>query len=354
MSPGRRRALLLLAIGAAAPWTRAHEAARSPALQALLARATQRLRAGDGAEAERLFDDAALQAHAADIECGQVRAQMQQGHYRRALAYAAHVAGVHADEPEGVALYAWLLSAGGQPALALRLLEGALAKEPSAPLRAAHSALAQAPCVMPAGLPLGPLHDEARGQSAAGHCATVLDAHTALAPAEVLAAGPALRLRDAAGRVLRVRAERLSALPALARLTPERPLDIAPAALAARAPFPGSPLAAFTLAADLGPAWPWLRLGFAGGLDGNSGQRRLGVEWPAGPRGGPVTELGGALLGIALRGGAGEDRLVTIDELRSAGLLPTSTAPAPSPRLSPDALYERWMGRVLQVLPAAG
>jgi hypothetical protein len=56
------------------------------------------------------------------------------------------------------------------------------------------------------------------------------------------------------------------------------------------------------------------------------------------------------LLGIALRGGAGEDRLVTIDELRSAGLLPTSTAPAPSPRLSPDALYERWMGRVLQVL----
>lgn len=349
MSPGRRRALAALLAGcAAAPWSRAHEAVRSPALQALLEQAAQRLRAGDGAEAERLYDDAALQAHDAHIECGTVRAQMQQGHYRRALAFAAHVAGVHADEPEGVALHAWLLSLGGQAVAANRTLDAALAKRPDAALQAVRTALGQAPCAMPAGLPLGPVHDEAEGSAALGHCATVLDAGTLLAPAEVLQAGMRLRVRDAGGRITAVRARRVEALPLLAVLTPEKPLRVDAALVAARAPFPGSPIAAFTFADDPAPAWPWLRLGFAGGLD-DAGARRLGVEWPAGPRGGPVTDLGGVLLGIHLRTAAAADRLVTVTELRAAGLLGSDAATA-SPRLPPDALYERWMGRVLQVL----
>ena len=57
--------------------------------------------------------------HAPDTEAAQVRAHMQAGDYRRALAFGAHAASAHRrDWPAGTALYAWLLQAGGQAAAA--------------------------------------------------------------------------------------------------------------------------------------------------------------------------------------------------------------------------------------------
>ena len=55
-----------------------------------------------------------MMLHAADAELGLIRAAMQDGQYRRALAFCAHTAGEHTDDADGGALYAWLLRIGGQ------------------------------------------------------------------------------------------------------------------------------------------------------------------------------------------------------------------------------------------------
>ena len=69
--------------------------------------------------------------HDHDLEISLVRAYMQAGEYRRALAFAAHAAGAHGNEPAASALYAWLLASGGQEQVARRLLDAALAASPA-------------------------------------------------------------------------------------------------------------------------------------------------------------------------------------------------------------------------------
>jgi hypothetical protein len=56
--------------------------------------------------AYQYFERASLMQHAADAEMGLVRTAMQQGAYRRALAFAAHVAGAHLDSPKPAPLRA--------------------------------------------------------------------------------------------------------------------------------------------------------------------------------------------------------------------------------------------------------
>lgn len=80
------------------------------------------------------FDRAALIQHAADTELSLVRAYMQGGQYRRALASGAHTAGAHLDVVAGPILYAWLLSAGGQDVIGQRLLDEAHARMPRNPV----------------------------------------------------------------------------------------------------------------------------------------------------------------------------------------------------------------------------
>lgn len=80
------------------------------------------------------FERAALILHAADTEIALVRAYMQGGEYRRALAFGAHTAGAHLDVIGGSALYAWLLYIGGQPAIAQRLLSEVESRSPDKPL----------------------------------------------------------------------------------------------------------------------------------------------------------------------------------------------------------------------------
>lgn len=88
----------------------------------------------DAIAAIDFLDRAALILHAADTEIALVRAYMQTGQYRRALAFGAHTAGAHLDVIGGSALYAWLLHAGGQIAVAQRLLVEAEARMPRQPM----------------------------------------------------------------------------------------------------------------------------------------------------------------------------------------------------------------------------
>ena len=58
--------------------------------------------------ARRSAAHAAAMQHAGAIETGLVRAALQAGDYRQALALCAHTAGAHADEPAAGALHRWL------------------------------------------------------------------------------------------------------------------------------------------------------------------------------------------------------------------------------------------------------
>jgi tetratricopeptide (TPR) repeat protein len=134
---------------------RLHDSRLMDARAALLARAEAELARGDAAAATETFDRAAMMLHAPDTEMGLVRSYMQAGHYRRALAFCAHTAGVHREASAAGALYAWLLQAGGQGAFAERTLKAALERAPqdavlletrralAAPLPTASAALLQ-------------------------------------------------------------------------------------------------------------------------------------------------------------------------------------------------------------------
>ena len=97
---------------AAADVATARRTMRSADVARLVAAGEEALRAGDAAAALALFERAAEREHGSDIELGIVRAHMQGGHYRRALAFAAHVARSH-EEAEGSILFAQLLDVGG-------------------------------------------------------------------------------------------------------------------------------------------------------------------------------------------------------------------------------------------------
>jgi hypothetical protein len=91
------------------------------------------------------------------------------------------------------------------------------------------------------------------------------------------------------------------------------------AALAPRDPFPGSPgiTVEFTPSRTAAPAWPLLSVGFVGAPLGQSPYYRLGIDLSAGPRGGPVLDAAGRLVGLSLPGSGG-DRLVPLSRLRPA------------------------------------
>jgi hypothetical protein len=124
--------------------------------------------------------------------------------------------------------------------------------------------------------------------------------------------------------------------------------------VAPRDPFPGSVVYAVDYATmrDAGPAWPLLHAGFAGRpLDG--GGRALGVDLPAGPRGGPAFDVQGRLAGVAPPAqGRGPDRLLLPSELATHSVPLRAVAPGEIPisRLSLDEIYERAMRVSVQVL----
>ncbi len=378
---GRRRrgsaALLLAAAACVCAHAHGDEAAKAAALPqrvALLARAQSELERGDAAAALDDFERAAMMLHAADAELGLIRAAMQDGQYRRALAFCAHTAGEHTDDTDGAALYAWLLRVGGQDALASRTLADARARAPGDALAdAVDAAFARTPPVA-TGLLREPLHRMAPWP-------VMLDAQ-APPPAEVRFAGTATLLADGHEAIVPLstvdptsrervwvrnglgQATEASVHPGDRRLT-ERGLVLlalrAPLPTGASrqstgpAPFAGSPGYALAFAASTEPAWPQLAQGFLGGLVGGTDVRRLGFDAPAGA---PVFDRRGALAGVVVGAPDGQSTWLPLAALASAPVAPQAGAEAASATrapglVAPDEIYEAGLRRTLQVLVAA-
>jgi tetratricopeptide (TPR) repeat protein len=376
---GRRAALIVLAAcgGAAAQtaaprnlddWRR-HLAALYAAVEPtgrnkLLAAGEAALAAGDAAAAQEAFQRAALMAHAADTECSIVRAHMQAGEYRRALAFGAHAALAHRDYPAGTALYAWLLHVGGQGPFAARTLEAALARAPDdIALRDARTQLAQAwpratASLLAAPLRIAPYAHGKRAPSRAAHVAgsalLVDDGRAAVVPSAALGGANAVWLRNGLGATVAASAAmRIDSL-GLTRLDLDTPLSGAVAIqAAAREPFAGSAGCSVGFASSAGSeaAWPLLHQGFFGRTNA-AGERLLGIELPVGPRGGAVFDATGRLAGIALapsvQGDA--DRLVPITDLQAALGIGWPLASGPSAAAPLDAVYELALHLSLQVI----
>ena len=327
------------------------------------------------------FERATLILHAADTEIALVRTYMQGGDYRRALAFGAHTAGSHLDVIGGSALYAWLLHVGGQPAIAQRLLTASESRMPGNPVVAAVQLQLRSGNPVATGQLLAPPtrlapYGDAKGLPDTARVlgsALLLQSGTgALMPLSLLPRSGKLWLRNGLGQLVKAKIDkRLNDLKvALVRLdgplpTPEE-LLVAPADA-----FPGSAGFAveYVSTPDAAPAWPVLRTGFLGGAKGDSGERLLGIDMPAGPRGGPVFDGYGRLIGLALQGASGtagvaavDDTLVPVSQLRKAlsGAMASEQLTAqdpqnpagPRPRGLADKIYEASLKTSLQVITA--
>lgn len=338
----------------------------------------------DTSAALQAFEQAAAIAHMADSEMGLVRTYMQGGEYRRALAFVAHTASAHREVPGGAALYAWLLYIGDQRAHARKLLDDAQSRFPgdqvlaltSGQMRSASplatGPLLQAPArLAPYSAPLIGLPGAARVA-----CSGVLidNRRHALVPLAPLKGSTSVWLRDGLGHVARGSLERrLIALqlavvrlerPIASTSAPDRPPDEPPdsgLAPAGNDPFPGSIGFAVEYVASTrtAPGWPLLASGFIGAALNDGKQRQLGIELPPGPRGGPVFDSAGRLIGIAMAGGAGPagsraaDQLLLASLLRAAiGDIMGAPAPATGERMSADRIYERAMRSTVQAIVA--
>lgn len=356
-------------------------AAARTELRRLVQEGERRLGLGDVEGAALAFDRAGLMAHAADIELGVLRTQMQAGQYRQALAFAAHTAGVHLDEADGAVLYAWLLNLGAQVAVAERTLQQAEAREPRHPgvlaIRRSFQTgvLSPPPELLAGSARLAPF---AVGASVPGGVRAVAtgvllaDGQHALVPRACLPVTEPVRIwvRNGMGRTVLARVESRAAQelrddPAspLALLRLSEDLPVAAGDLQApRDPFPGSPVFALDMPvqAQAEPVWPVMRAGFLGlpPSTAAAGTTRLGLALPgSGLRGGPVFDAGGRLVGVVLGGGAGTaDQMVTLSGLRQqhgehvSRRLGTVDAAVPPRAVGADEIYERAMRTTLQVL----
>jgi tetratricopeptide (TPR) repeat protein len=368
---------------------RLHDSRLMDARAALLARAEAELARGDAAAATETFDRAAMMLHAPDTEMGLVRSYMQAGHYRRALAFCAHTAGVHREASAAGALYAWLLQAGGQGAFAERTLKAALERAPqdavlletrralAAPLPTASAALLQtrhrmAPQpVMLGGQPAVPADARvvASGVLLAGGTLALVPRSAVV---DASPQGAPVWVRNGLGQTTRaqIAATDQKALNALgvALLRLEAPLDASAVAAgpAPREPFAGSPgfalqyaagAASSASASDAGAAWPWLSQGFFGTLPAQPDRsRRLGLELAAGPYGGPVFDAQGRLAGMAVPGPQGEALMLSATRWQGLPGMPTSSAvqdeavSPPRGTAPADEVYESGLRVALQVI----
>ncbi len=347
---------------------------RSARTSETVALAEAALAQGDAPLATELFERAASQEHASDIEVGLVRSLVQAGEYRKALAFAAHTAGAHADQTAGAALYAWLLAVGGQSAFALRLLAEVEQRRPGDPLIGDLKQRLQPAPAQPQALPAPPARFAPAGALLAGARTVssgllVDQGRRAIAPFAALSGASRIWVRDGLGRTVSARLERHIDELGLAVLELHTVLTLAPdVALPERDPFPGTPAHAieYAPAPDAAPAWPWLQSGFLGTVDPASGARRLGIGLPPGPRGGPLFDAGGRLIGLAMAQAGPPDRLLPASALSKAlgsalgarpappaasSAAPPAPPPAP-PRMAVDELYERGLRLTLQIVTA--
>jgi hypothetical protein len=352
---------------------RAAGMARMPEREALLTIAEQALADGDTAAAVAAFEQAASMLHAADTEMGLVRASMQAGDYRHALAFCAHTAGAHLDSAAAGALYAWLLRAGGQDATARRVLEATLAYAPQDPVTLATRRAFDGASFRPSGVLLDLPHRMAPHALMQGPQAlpppgarsltggVLIDAgRRALVPSAVIEGARRVWVRNGLGRATEaardVTPEHLQA-QGLAVFLLAEPLAAGDTPLAPRDPFAGSPgfVVGYEPAADAAPAWPTLRQGFLGAFDGAAGLRRLGIDMPVPSRGGAVVfDATGSIAGLALPGTEGWTTMVPVSMFRELDRAPAAESGRSSVgRMPIDEACERGLKAALQVLSIA-
>ncbi|MFL6697087.1 MAG: hypothetical protein ACJ8GJ_07950 [Vitreoscilla sp.] len=372
-----RRAGVAASIAAACAAAHAHAhgdeaaaAARLPQRTELLARAQAELERGDAAQALDDFERAAMMLHAADAELGLIRAAMQDGQYRRALAFCAHTAGEHTDDADGGALYAWLLRIGGQGELAAQVLADTRAHVPDDAVAAAVARAFAATPPIASGVLLQPPHRMAPwpvvidSRSSPPQTARFVsngvlvdDGSAALVPLPLLdgAAGMRLWVRNGLGQVSEAKLAHGGgdlASRGLARLELRWPLPVGASLQATgRAPFAGSPGFSLQFGDGSGPAWPMLTQGFLGTLVGDTGVRKLGF---ASPPGAAVLDARGMLIGVTLASTGGPATWLPVPSTApsQAASAPTPPAHAGPALTAPDEIYETGLRRALQVLAA--
>ena len=353
----------------AAREAKALPAARLRERASLLAAGEAALARLDAAAALNAFERAALILHAADTEIALVRTHMQAGDYRRALAFGAHTAGAHLDVAGGSLLYAWLLHVGGQPAIAQRVLADTEAHGPDSALAQAVRRQLRSGAPQATGELLAPPvrlapYGQTQGLPASarvvGSAVLLPGGRAALMPLRLLPQPGKLWLRNGLGQLTAASVEKRLAGVDVTLVRLERPLPAAKEfRVAARDAFPGSAGFAveYVSAPKASPAWPVLRAGFLGSAGHDSGARLLGIDMPAGARGGPVFNGAGQFIGLALPGasGKGGDRLVAASQLNKAlgsALLFAQATAGPTPREAVDKIYEASLRSALQVITA--
>lgn len=324
---------------------------------------------GELERAAALFEQAGFVKHAADAELGLIRTYMQSGQYRRALTLAAHTAGAHPDVGAGSGLYAWLLHLGGQAQVAERILDRARGRLPHDMLLEATTALLKAAHPLPAGLLLDvptryvPYSPDSSVLPATvraiGSGVVVDDGRAVLTQSLQITPGRSLWVRDGLGRVRTAVLERTADAAGLALLRLNAALDPGATLSAARDPFPGSPMVAIEFAGaadapDSSPRWPVLRLGFLGRPARLQGRYALGLSMPPGPRGGPVYDMSGHLIGVAAAAAENADELLAPSLLHTNFPAVIAHAPTPQQRSQQglDELYERGLRGAVQILIA--
>lgn len=348
----------------------------------VLARAEAQLARGDAAAAIETFDRAAMMLHAPDTEMGLVRAYMQAGEYRRALAFCAHTAGAHLESQGAGALYAWLLRLGGQRAVAERTLAEVVARAPEDAVSAAVAQAFGSQRPVATGALLDPPHRLApqavmRGGQAPIPEAAHVDASGVLLPGGKQALVPAasarasgvrrLWVRNGLGQATEAEIDASSQPPealGIAVLSLKEPLEV-PSTLiwTSSEPFAGSPgfLVEFAESAQSSAAWPWLQQGFLGSFAGAVGLRRLGIDMANGPHGGPVFDAQGRLAGISLPGAGGVPMMLPVSQwplatmphgASSAGPAEGAGAKVQAARgvIGPDEVYESALPIALQLI----
>lgn len=355
---------------------------------ALLQRAEAELQRGDSLAAIDSFDRAAMLLHAPDTEMGLVRAYMQAGEYRRALAFCAHTAGAHREAAAPGALYAWLLHAGGQNEFAQRTLTEALSRHPADEvLLQTKAALADAQPLTSALLrdtphrlaPVAVMQPgQAQAQAEPSAAAKVIasgvllaSGRQALVPVTAVEGSATLWLRNGLGHTTQaVVFQRLDALGlAVLSLTAALPVSEKsgvnhaekPAlTTASQDPIAGSP--GYVVVHSASPthqaAWPLLHAGFHGAATGR-GNRPLGIDVPAASSAGLVLDAAGRWVGVALTDAQGRAVLMPVSALRA--VLPSaefSEAPAPvagaaPARMPADLVYERALRFSVQLIAQA-
>lgn len=326
------------------------------------------LKQGKAIQAQEAFEQVAATEHAADIELGILRSQMQAGQYQQALNFAAHTAGAHPDESAGTAFYAWLLHLGGQQVIALKTLEQAEQRSPGdLALARVHSlihatspsdfAVSESKEHVPAYQRLTPYaYGDAVPNNAhvVGTAILLPGARLAIAPTEQLGETDRLWLRNGLGRTVRASIRQKDSTTGLVLLGLEHPLDDPNTVLASEEAFPGSP--AFAFGYLPGPAkegaWPHSSVGFIGKARDASTDRPLGFDVPPGTQGGPVVNLKGRVVGIVLPPSQNrQSRFGGITAVRALAGKQISTADQNVDANRPVAeLYEQAMRMTLQVI----